>query len=472
MRTQLIALAVIISLTACDAGPEPDAIFDAAISNKVAAALQRAAQNESLNAFIYLDEEGAALSARQLDAQATAGPLQGMLLAVKDNIHVAGMPNSAGTPGLQNFIPKEDSPVIAALKARGAIILGKANMHELAFGITSDNTAFGAVRNPFDTDKFAGGSSGGTAAAVAAGIVDAGLGTDTGGSVRIPASLTGVTALRPSSGRYPAYGVTPVSGTRDTIGPIASNVADLIKLDSAIVNDDSVLPAIDLSRVRLGVDREYFYANLDPGTGKVMQTAEERLSNAGVVLVEVAVPQLRELIRESGFPIALYESVRDLDAYLQAFETGLDLEQLVAQLASPDVQGVFAAALAEESAISETSYQNALTARQQLQANYRRYFAEHQLDGMVFPTTILPARNIEGSMATVELNGQQVPTFPSYIQNTDPASIAGIPGISLPVGVTDAGLPVGLEIDAPENSDRTLLALALAIEGLFKAEVQ
>lgn len=435
---------------------------------KVQQALQRAELLSNLNAFITIDGDGALQAAKRLDeGDAEDRPLAGVLLAVKDNIHVAGLPNTAGTPALKNFVPTEDNPVIARLKNAGAIVLGKANMHELAFGITSDNTAFGPVRNPANPMTFAGGSSGGTAAAVAAGIVEAGLGTDTGGSVRIPPALTGVAGFRPSSGRYPVGAVTPVSDTRDTIGPIAANITLLAKLDAVISGDSLELPAISLDGLRLGVDRAYFYSGLDPHVEQCMNSALGRLQNAGVELVEAEVPELADLLARSGFPIAIFEAVRDLTLYLSEYKTGLSLGDLVAGVASADVQTVFAGATTPATAIPETTYKQALLALTRLQQLYAMYFEQHQLSGMVFPTTKLPARPIKGSMETVDLNGTKVPTFPSYIHNTDPASIAGIPGVSLPITGDCDGLPVGLEIDGPAGNDRGVLGIALAIEELL-----
>ena len=436
------------------------------IEQKIQAALDNARRQQHLNAFIHLATDDVFAQARQFDANANDSALQGWTLAVKDNIHVAGMPNSAGTKALQQFVPENDSPVIARLKKASAVILGKANMHELAFGITSDNAAFGPVHNPADPELFAGGSSGGTVAAIAAGIVDAGLGTDTGGSVRIPAALTGIVGFRPSTGRYPAEGVTPVSHTRDTIGPMAKTVSQIIALDSVITGDNT-LPEVELSEFRLGIDRDYFYSNLDPETAALTEHALQTLQASGVTLVEYRVSELSKLLSRSAFPIALYEAVRDLRGYLAKHQTGVSLEQLVAQVASPDVQGIFATATAEESAIPEDAYQQALQARRELQQVFERYFEQNKLSGIVFPTTALPARPIEGSLETVTLNGELVPIFPAYIRNTDPASIAALPGISLPAGTTASGLPIGLEIDAPADSDRKLLAIAKAVEAVL-----
>ncbi len=436
----------------------------------VAELLRRAGEAQSLNAFITIDAEGALARAEELDQMRSQGeilgPLHGLPLVVKDNIHVAGLPNTAGTPGLREFTPAADNAVIAALLDAGALIIGKTNMHELAFGITSDNAAFGAVANPFDTTTFAGGSSGGTASAIAAGVAPAGLGTDTGGSVRIPAALTGTAGFRPSNGRYPLSGVTPISHTRDTIGLIAWNVADLILLDSVIEPHGAAVPPLAAGEIRLGVPRTYYYANLDQQSARIIDDALIRLADAGVTLIEVDPEGIGPLVAESGFPIALYEAVHDLSDYLDAFGTGVTLAELAAATASPDVHGIFAG-ITGEGQVSEEAYTAAMKIREDLRRVFRDFFSAHDLDAIVFPTTPLPARPIENSMQTVELNGAQVPTFPTYIHNTEPGSIAALPGISLPVGLTAEGLPVAIEIDGPENSDRQLLAIAATLEQIF-----
>ncbi|SCB54609.1 Amidase [Bradyrhizobium shewense] len=188
-------------------------------------ALARAKANADLNAFVTLDEAGALKAAAAFDTTDDKNkPLGGVPLVIKDNIEVAGLPCSAGTPALRDYVPEADAPVVAKLRAAGAIIIGKTSMHELAFGISGYNTAFktGAefgVRNAYDRTLIAGGSSSGTGAAIGARIVAGGLGTDTGGSVRVPAALNGCASLRPTIGRYPQEGIAPISHTRDTAGP-------------------------------------------------------------------------------------------------------------------------------------------------------------------------------------------------------------------------------------------------------------
>jgi Asp-tRNA(Asn)/Glu-tRNA(Gln) amidotransferase A subunit family amidase len=436
----------------------------------IADLISRSRQFADLNVFITLDAEGAVARAEELDQLRSdgeiRGPLHGIPLVVKDNIHVAGMPNTAGTPSLKDFVPTVSNTVVARLEAAGAIILGKTNLHELAFGITSNNAAFGAVRNPFDTSLIPGGSSGGTASAISAGIVPAGLGTDTGGSVRIPPALTGIVGFRPSSGRYPSEAVTPISHTRDTVGLLSRTVSDLIVMDDVIVEAGEPVTAIPASEIRLGVPRAFYYENLDQETAIVIEAFLARITEAGVQLIETEVPDIGDLLERSAFPIALYEVERDLPAYLEEFDTGVGFAELSAAVASPDVHGVFGVVTGEDR-ITDEVYAAAMDAREQLRQNFRELFANQGLDAIIFPTTILPARPIEGSLETVELNGEQVPTLLSYIHNTDPASIAALPGLSLPVGLTASGLPVGMEIDGPEQSDRRLLAVAKTLESII-----
>ncbi len=437
--------------------------------------LARAEAHADLNAFITLDGEGALKRAATLDEMRgrgeELGPLHGIPFVVKDNTHVAGMPNTGGTPGLESFVPAEDAPTVAALRAAGAIILGKTNLHELAFGITSNNGAYGAVGNPYDPSAFAGGSSGGTGSAISAGIAPAGLGTDTGGSVRIPAALTGIVGFRPSTDRYDSSGVTPISHTRDTVGILGRNVAD-IKLIDAVISPSDAPVDLQASDIRLGVPREYYFDNVDTATLSVIEASLQKIEAAGITLVEVDPPDVAELNAASGFPIAIYEVVTDLPAYLDEYGTGETFDSIAAATASPDVQGLFASLQTEEGRVPEPVYRDALAARESMRAMFRDYFADNELHGMIFPTTLLPARPIEGSDETVDLNGERVPTFPTYIHNTDPASIAALPGISLPAGLTADGLPVALEIDGPEGSDRRLLEVAATVEAILSFDAQ
>jgi len=428
---------------------------------------------DSGNVYITFDTAKALQAAQDADAAIKAGnpagPLHGVPLVIKDNIVVRGLRATGGTPALSNWVPASDAPVVTRLREAGAIILGKTNLHELAFGITSNNAAFGPVANAYDPTRFGGGSSGGTGAAVGARLAPAGLGTDTGGSVRIPAALNGVAGFRPTTGRYPGAGIIPISATRDTAGPIARTVADLALLDGVITQSSEPLADINLEGVRLGIPAG-LAENVSPETERLFQAALDTLEKAGATLLPVDLSAELEMAAKAGFPIALWEVKRDLAAFLEAHETGVTLEDIARQAASPDVKFVFDNLVLGSEAIPDAVYDEAInTLRPLIQSGYADMFTANKLDALVFPTTPLEAQAIDGSDMTVTLNGEEVPTFQTFIRNTDPGSVAGIPGLSLPMGLTADGLPVGLELDGPAHSDRHLLALGQAVESVLPA---
>jgi mandelamide amidase len=432
------------------------------------ALLAQCHRHRALNAFIWLNEDRLLSAARAADQQRrrkSVPKLLGLPLVLKDNIDTANAPTTAGTPALRGHRPRADAPVAAKLFESGALLLGKTNMHELAFGITSNNRAFGAVHNPYDRSMIAGGSSGGTAAAIAARMCPAGLGTDTGGSVRIPSALCGIAGLRTSTGRYSLRGVVPLSHTRDTVGPMARSVADLVLLDSVVTRDASPVQMASLDRLRLGVPRSYFYENLDPDLARVVEAALARLRAAGCLLVEADIPNIDSLSAISA-RLSSYECVADLSHYLAQEGLRLTAQDVITQIASPDVRELYEAALGPNAPTLEW-YEHAMAFdRPALQAAYQTYFARHEVAAIVFPTTVLPARPL-GQDIEVELNGRHLSTLLTYVHNARPVTAAGIPGLSVPVGLTAAGLPVGLEFDGPEGQDRKLLGVGLAIEQLF-----
>lgn len=438
--------------------------------------LEKAQQQQVYNSMLYIDNKALIQAAQKQDALSAQErgklSLAGLGIVVKDNIHVVGMPHTAGTAGLRDFVPKSDAAVVTRLKDAGALIVGKSNLHELAYGITSNNYFTGPVRNPANVDYFAGGSSGGTAAAIAAGIVKAGIGTDTGGSTRIPAALTGVVGFRPSMGRYPNSGLTMISDTRDTVGPMAIDVTTVARLDAVLAEEaDAELSVPAAKTIRLGVARDYFFQNLEPEMSKGIERALKLLSNAGVELVEISASELAALNNRVSFPVVLYETSQLLPRYLQKNDIPVTAQALVAAIESPDVKAVVGEALA--GAINKDQYQEAINVhRPALQSYYQQLFKQHKLDALVFPTTPLTARPIKDSEQSVRAtesatDDSQLPTFASYIQNTDPASNVGSPGVSLPMGRSAMGLPMGLELDGPINSDRRLLAIAARLESIL-----
>lgn len=443
----------------------------------VSAAIARAKARSDLNAFITLDEAGAMKAAAAFDAghksKRACKPLGGVPIVIKDNIEVAGLPTSAGTPALKAYVPRQDAPVAAKLRQAGAIIIGKTNMHELAFGISGYNTAFKTgsepgVRNAYDVTKIAGGSSSGTAAAIGARIVTAGLGTDTGGSVRIPCALNGCASFRPTVGRYPQSGIAPISHTRDTAGPMASTMADVALLDRVIAGGGAIEPA-SLKGVRIGIEKTML-ANLDADTDAAFHASLDKLRSAGVTVIDIDMPKLGELNNQVGFPVALYEAYDHMVAYLKRTGTGITIEELAKQISSPDVKGTYDGLVIPRKlpgpnntvTDSKPAYDAAIkTARPALQALYRDTFAKNKLDAIAFPTT--PKVAIDSNP-----DSSSLANFVLFIQNTDPGSNAGVPGIQFPVALgASSKLPVGLELDGPAGSDRKLLAIGMAFDKLF-----
>jgi indoleacetamide hydrolase len=435
----------------------------------VQAIISNTRRYKHLNAYITIDEKEALRKAAIVDKEVIAGTASGKLLGVpliiKDNIEVADMLITIGTPSMKGIVPKQHAAVVQLLVDEGAIILGKANMHELAVGVTSNNTYFGAVGNPYNKNFFAGGSSGGTAAAVSSRGAIAGLGSDTGGSVRIPAALTGIYGLRPSTGRYPKSGVVPISSSRDTTGPMTRSVADLILLDAVITAAEPDYQPADIKTIRLGIPRTFFFANLEPGVADLVEQALQKFSAAGITLIDADIPIPEDIEGEIGFPLVSYEIRQELPAYLQTLTSGqLDFSALVSGIASPDVKAIFETLFVGTESTSEQQYRKIKdVVLPEYQKVFSDYFEEYRIDAMIFPTTPLTAKRI-GDIN----NDKNVSTFKTLSRNTAPGSVAGIPGVTLPIGISSSnGLPVGIALDGPVDSDKRLLSIALVLEEII-----
>ncbi|MDX1486638.1 MAG: indoleacetamide hydrolase [Acidiferrobacterales bacterium] len=435
------------------------------------ALLERCDAAQSLNAFVWLDRERLLGEARKADRMRRKGHdpgrLHGVPLAVKDCFDVAGTPTTACTPALRDNVPQRTAPIVQRLFDEGALMLGKTNMHELAFGITSDNAFTGPVRNPYDPRMSPGGSSGGTAAAVAARMAPAGLGTDTSGSVRIPAAHCGVVGYRPSTGRYPSKGIVPMNHTRDAPGLMARTVGDIALLDEVISGEGSLRP-VRLRGIRFGLPGDYFFADLDNRIATAIDVELRRLRDLGVEFVETDPPHFAAARGESTEAVMAWEMPRDVERYLQELGQRITFEELVASVASPYVKSELEKILDAASPDLESRYQQAVhDVIPRHRDAYRAYLQKNDLHAIAFPTTPLAPAPL-GQNDTVNVDGQEISVWRT-LRNAVPATLLGAPSLTLPIGLTDDGLPVGIELDGLPGSDRDLLSIGLVLESASDA---
>lgn len=433
------------------------------------ALLARCEELRSLNAFITLEPAKVLEAAHACDRQRQSGaklpPLFGLPIPVKDSVNTAEYPTTAGTPALRHFRPAADAPIVKSLRAAGAIVLGKTNLHELSYGWTSNNLAFGAVHNPYNPRCIPGGSSGGTAAAIAARMAPLGVAEDTQGSIRVPAALCGVSGFRPTTGRYSTQACAPISPLFDQVGPHARSVTDLALFDSVAAADWRPLESRSLQGVRFGIVRDAWFTDLDEEVEEITNRALQRLREAGAQIVETRLDGLQHLIDLSTEQVQNHDVRLALPRYLHDYGAPVTFDQVVQQ-ASPDIQTIFRDAVLPggPNFVSEAVYTAARdTHLPALRRLYQDYFARNNVAAVVFPTTLAPAPPI-GQEDTVDIRGRKVSFFTVAGRNIAPGSTAGIPGLVLPAGLTRAGLPVGIEFDAPSGTDRSLLALGQAIE--------
>ncbi len=422
-------------------------------------------EGASLNAFITVATDSALARARELDDQRTParmGVLHGVPIAIKDNLATAGCRTTGGTKLFAEWVPERDADVVHALREAGAIVIGKTNLHEAAFGITCKNDHYGLVRNPRSLDRIPGGSSGGSAAAVAAGLCPGGLGTDTGGSVRVPAGLCGCVGLKPSIGRWSTGGLMSLSRTCDVIGPVTRSVSDAELMD-AVITGEPEPPAgrgDDVAGTRLAVLGEYFEDN-DSDTADLLRGFLELLTESGVT-VSGATVQGAEDAMAAGFDIVLPESWRLIEDLLATVRPG---SRLVDHLDEFGL-GVRETLTGEaESPVPARRYLDALWGtRPALQAAFADVLSTAEF--LVCATTPTPAALHEED-PEMTFGGVRVPTFTTFIRNCFAISVAGLPAISIPIGETPQGLPVGAQLIARHGEDRALMRFAGACESLL-----
>ncbi len=399
------------------------------------------AESERLNAFITLGAEAARAAADVADKAAAEGRwlglLHGMPMAVKDCIETAGLRTTSGSTFYENHVPNHDAAVVARLRRAGAVLVGKATLQELCFGIRSVNPISGQCHNPWNTDRVPGGSSGGSGAALAADLVRGALGSDTGGSVRLPASFCGVSGLRPTVGRVPNHGATPLSGTFDTIGPMARSVADVARILAVIAGPDrrdptsvdqpldNFLPrlGVGVRGLRIGVPRNSYFENVPDDIVRPVMAALASLEAQGATLVDVEVPGAAETYDHAAvivFSDACAHHAERLATRPEGF--------------SPDVH----ARLVTGQKFTGVDYAVAVRAREA----WRRTLADvfEDVDIMASPTGRADPPSIADDRGLLEATRDAS-------RNTYAGGLGAIPGLSVPCGFSAAGLPVGLQLE-------------------------
>ncbi|UGY05820.1 amidase family protein [Bradyrhizobium quebecense] len=442
-----------------------------------AALLRRARTLAELNAFITIDEAAVLAAARNADKARAAGlaaPLLGVPLGVKDSYLTKGLPTSLGLDSLAHFVPREDADAVRAIKSSGALVFGKNNLVEMSYGLTGHNARYGQVKNPHARGRVAGGSSSGSAASVAAGLVPASLGGDTIGSIRVPASFCGVVGFKPTTGRWPRKGVAPISHTLDTTGVFARSVEDCILVDQVVTGEQAAESSdggYGLKGARLAFAPRQFLDLVDSEVETRFRSVVRRLQDAGAEVVEVDLgDDFNALVQTATWGIFAHETMGAISEFLRRHDIPTTFEAIYEGL-KPQLRQAWGHIVLPggAGATSAEAYQTALdVSRPEIQRRVNTAFVSHGALVILQPTTPCTAPLIE-EQATVHIAGQEV-SYLALANHTISASSVGLPGINLPVGLSRAGLPIGLELDAPLRSDRTLLALARKIEGVLGAE--
>ena len=405
--------------------------------------------NPRLNAYITVMGESALAEARRAEREIAKGkwrgPLHGIPIAAKDNIWTRGVRTTAGSKILTDFVPEQDAKVVMRLRAAGAILLGKTHLHEFAYGVTSNNVHFGPAHNPYELERIPGGSSGGSAIAVAAGLCAAALGTDTGGSIRIPASLCGVVGFKPAFGAVPMEGIVRLCASLDHCGPITRTVGDAALLYQAMRGGEVARSEgrRSVRGMRLGWPEDYFFERLAPEVEAAMQTARRVFEKRGVRIARVNLRQL-DAANRASLPLALAE------AYQYHREAGYFPARAAEY--SDDVR----ARLEKGAGVSAADYLDARSVARQSTLEFAEY--AERVEALAAPTVPVAAPRI--GEERVAIGGVEEEVRGALLRLCRPANLWGVPAISIPCGATAEGLPIGLQLIGFPGREAALMQLA------------
>ena len=419
--------------------------------------------NDRYLAYLTVLKDEALRAARNAEQEIVRGryrgPLHGIPIALKDLFAVKGVRLTCGSKILADHIAERDATVVTRLNQAGTILLGKLNMHEFAWGGTSLNPHYGTPRNPWDLTRLPGGSSGGSAVATAAGLAMGTLGTDTGGSVRIPASLSGIVGLKPTYGRVSRSGVYPLSSSCDHVGPMVRTVSDAAVLLQAIAGPDPKDPTAshvkvpdytsalkeDVRGLRLGVPQEYFFEGVEPAVRDGVQAAVQHLSSLGAAVEEVSIPSIPHVIASSTAIIA----AEAYEVHAQTLKTR-----------SPDYGADVRTRLMLGACVQAAQYLNAQRFRTLLRQEMLDVLG--RVDALVTPTTLMAASKIDEPL--IHIDNKEFVVAAHIARATRPFNMTGLPAISVPCGYTPDGLPIGLQIVGRPFDETSVLHVAYAYE--------
>jgi len=429
------------------------------LTNAALACIERL--NPATNAVQLVMAEAAREGARQADAELARGegrgPLHGIPVAVKDLFYTKGVRTTGGSKLFEDFVPDHDAAVVESLRAGGAVLMGKTGLHELAYGITSSNPHFGAVRNPWDRDRIPGGSSGGSGAAVAAGMVFMAMGSDTGGSIRIPASFCGVVGLKPTYGRVSRFGSMPLAYSLDHMGPLTRSVRDAAAVLNVIAGYDprdettsrrpveNYVPDVQpsLKGMRIGMPDNYYLDRLDPDVDFAVRAAFRTAESHGAEIVPLPVPDI-DAFNTVARLILLAEATAALEPYLERRDQfGEDVMALLDQ----------------GRLIPATDYINAQRLRRKMQREFQALWS--RVDCLFTPTTPITAPRI--GETTTKIGGELQNVRLATTRFVRAINLLGIPAASIPCGSDQRGLPIGLQIVGKPFSEAVIMRAAQAV---------